>query len=86
MKVKMRFVATLNLWDAGTITAIQNGQLRLQPGQWVKCGNERPSRLVRISDSGTVWAIHPQRRDPSGRDGKQFAMFMAARIALRARA
>ena len=82
MKTKMRFVGALDLWDLGTIQAIQNGQLRLQPGQWVRCGNERLSRLVRISEAGVVWAIHPKRQG-KGRDGQQFREFMAARISLR---
>lgn len=81
-KVKMRFVPTVDLWDAGTIRAIENGQLRLQPGQWVQCGEGRKSRLVRINPlTNTVWAAHP--KTTKGRDSAQYAYFLAATRGLR---
>lgn len=35
----MRFLPTVNLWDRSVQAAIQSGQLKLQIGQWCKCGS-----------------------------------------------
>lgn len=45
----MKYVKTLQLWgDNGTgiQEAIRNGQLKLQVGQWVLCGEGKKSRYV----------------------------------------
>ena len=39
--------------------ALYSGALKLQRGQWVRCGQEKPSRFVRATES-SIWAIHPQ--------------------------
>ena len=39
--------------------ALYSGALQLQRGQWVRCGQEKPSRFVRATPS-QIWAIHPQ--------------------------
>jgi len=59
----MKYLPTLNLWDPAVGTAVATGRLRLQPGQWVRCGDQKPSRIVR--DAGpagrlSIWAVHPQ--------------------------
>lgn len=40
----------VDLWDAATYAAIEAGTLKLQPGQYVKCGTDAPflSRLHEI--------------------------------------
>ena len=56
----MRYTKVVDLWDHNTAHMVRNGQLKLQAGQWVKCGQEQPSRFVKIQDSGVIVAAHPQ--------------------------
>ena len=56
----MRYTKVVDLWDHNTAHMVRNGQLKLQAGQWVKCGQEQPSRFVKIQDSGVIIAAHPQ--------------------------
>jgi hypothetical protein len=44
----MKFLPTLNLYANGVQDAIRNGQLKLQTGQWLTCGNTnaKPCRYV----------------------------------------
>lgn len=45
----MRFLPVVNLWDAAVHTAICNGQLKLQVGQWVRCSSDKQlSRFVSV--------------------------------------
>jgi len=55
----MKYLPTIDLWSSGIIDALHSGALRLQRGQWVRCGQERPSRFVRATPA-SIWAIHPQ--------------------------
>jgi len=75
----MKYLPTINLWEPGVGTAVATGHLRLQPGQWVRCGNSRPSRIVRDAGPGgrrTVWAIHPQVEQ--GADHEQYHRWLNA--------
>lgn len=56
----MRYLKTLDLWDNNTQKAIIQGQIKLQVGQWVKCGSEHLSRFVKVSQGRTLWVSHPQ--------------------------
>lgn len=58
----MKYLPTINLWDAGVQTALLNGQLKLQSGQWVHCGNTRDhkSRFVRVTKGGCIHVAHWQ--------------------------
>ena len=56
----MRFRKTLNLWQPGALEDLRSGRLRLQVGQWVRCGPQRPSRFVAVKRTGVVWAVHPE--------------------------
>jgi len=56
----MRFRRTVDLWQPGTLEALRSGRLRLQTGQWVRCGQQRPSRFVAVKRSGVIWAVHPE--------------------------
>lgn len=38
--IKMKYVKTIDLWQGQNEQLIRSGHLRLQPGQWVKCGPE----------------------------------------------
>ena len=55
----MKYLPTIDLWSSGIIDALHTGALKLQRGQWVRCGQERPSRFVRATPA-SIWAIHPQ--------------------------
>jgi hypothetical protein len=56
----MRYTKTVDLWDHNTAHMVRTGQLKLQTGQWVRCGQQQPSRFVKIQDSGVIVAAHPQ--------------------------
>ncbi len=55
----MRYLKTLDLWDNNTQTAIISGQIKLQAGQWVKCGEGKLSRFVK-NTGRSLWVAHPQ--------------------------
>ena len=58
---KMRYTKTLNLWAEGVQDGIANGTIKLQRGQWLRCGtNNRPCRLVEVMESGSLHLIHWQ--------------------------
>ena len=63
-----RYMDTVDLWDHNTAYMVRTGQIKLQAGQWVKCGQSKPSRFVKLEDSGVVIAAHPQ----DGSTGKRF--------------
>ena len=55
----MKYTKTIDLWTPSTQEDILNGSLKLQAGQWVRCGSDRLSRFVRISGN-SLWVAHPQ--------------------------
>ena len=55
----MKYLPTVNLWNPAINAAIKNKQLKLQAGQWVLCGNDKPSRFVRVSKGGSIFSVHP---------------------------
>ena len=55
----MKYLPAIDLWAAGMTEALYSGALQLQRGQWVRCGQEKPSRFVRATRS-SIWAVHPQ--------------------------
>jgi hypothetical protein len=58
-KNHMKYLPTLDLWNHSIQSAILNGQIKLQCGQWVKCGSGKPSRFVK-STGRSLWVAHPQ--------------------------
>jgi len=56
----MKYLPTVNLWDAAMHAAITSGQLKLQRGQWVQCGAGKKSRYVGTKKSGSLWVAHWQ--------------------------
>ena len=67
----MRYVPTIDLWNGNNLELLKSGHLKLQPGQWVYCGNPAgKSRFVGVRDTGTIWAAHYQ-AEP-GRQNQQF--------------
>ena len=55
----MQYLPTVDLWSPAINAAVRTGQLRLLPGQWVRCGQSRPSRWVGVTRGGSLWAVHP---------------------------
>jgi hypothetical protein len=64
----MKYIATLNLWDSQIKQAIERGQIKLQRGQWLRCGTEgKRCRFVGVlnnesvvSGSKKIWVTHWQ--------------------------
>lgn len=57
----MKYLPTIDLWNPAISSAVRTGQIKLQVGQWVKCGSEKKSRFVcKQPKSGTIWAAHWQ--------------------------
>ena len=42
----MKYLPTIDLWNAKTVEALKAGLVKLQPGQWVQCGKGPKSRWV----------------------------------------
>ena len=78
----MQYVKTIDLWDESVASLIRQGALKLQRGQWVRCGRGRRSRLVDINSlSKTVWAVHPTVSDSEkGPDTRQWIKFLSVCI------
>ena len=56
----MRFLPTLDLWDPGIHAAVWFGRLKLQCGQWVKCGKDgAPARWVCMKPY-SMWVAHSE--------------------------
>ena len=72
----MTYLPTLDLWDTATGNAVRSGQIKLQVGQWVRCGSDHLSRFVKVTDSGTIWAVHP--RGAAGIETRHFSDIVKA--------
>ena len=54
----MKYLPLIDLHSPGVEAAIRLGRLRLQVGQWVRCGKEgNPSRFVGVVP-GSLWVAH----------------------------
>lgn len=71
----MKYLPTVDLWSPAIASAVRSGQLKLQPGQWVRCGQARLSRFVKTTRH-TVWAVHPQ--GAAGVSNTRFKALLAA--------
>ena len=58
----MKFQKSVNVWADGVSEAIGNGTLKLQTGQWLRCGEhaDHPARFVGVTPSGSIWVAHWQ--------------------------
>ena len=57
----MRFRSTIDLWEPGIKAAIKSGDLKLQRGQWCRCGRTgKRCRFVGLTDQKSVWVTHWQ--------------------------
>lgn len=73
----MRYLPVINLWDPAIHAAIDAGALRLQKGQWVRCGDSKYlSRFGSMSRRGGhvchILAFHGPRAS------KQFREYYSA--------
>jgi hypothetical protein len=55
----MKYLPTIDLWNPGMTEALYSGALKLQRGQWVRCGQAAPSRFIR-ANRNHIWAVHPR--------------------------
>jgi hypothetical protein len=55
----MKYQATIDLYTQGTQERILSGSLKLQAGQWVRCGSDKLSRYVKTAGN-SLWVAHPQ--------------------------
>jgi hypothetical protein len=53
----MKFLPTLDVWNSGIHSAIINGQLKLQVGQFIQCGDGIKSRFISVNN-GVINAAH----------------------------
>jgi hypothetical protein len=51
----MKFQKTVQIW--GREAEIRSGELKLQCGQWVKCGGSPSARFVGVR-GGDIWVAH----------------------------
>jgi len=57
----MKYISTLDIWSPQIQEAIVSGQIKLQRGQWLRCGSTgKRCRFVGITGGGTVHVIHWQ--------------------------
>lgn len=71
----MKYLPTVDLWSPAIAAAVRSGQLKLQPGQWVRCGSAKLSRFVKTTRH-TVWAVHPH--GEAGVSNDRFRALLAA--------
>jgi len=78
----MQYLPAINLWDPKVISDLRKGILRLQSGQWVRCGHDGPlSRFDRIDhQSGHVRAFHWPDAGPAYLDFKKAAELARVRL------
>ena len=77
----MKYITTLDVWDNSIKKAIENGQIKLQRGQWLRCGTEgKRCRYVGLTSGKSIWVTHWQ-----GSPEKTNAKFLNAVEAYNAR-
>ena len=54
----MRYIKTVDMWDGEASQLVRAGELKLQRGQWIRCGTDNLSRFVRMLPCGTIHAAH----------------------------
>ena len=55
----MKYQKTVDLWDSEIQLKVLNGEIKLQVGQWIRCGSAKLSRFVKTTGT-SIWAAHPQ--------------------------
>ena len=77
----MKYITTLDVWDNSIKKAIETGQIKLQRGQWLRCGTKgKRCRYVGLTSGKSIWVTHWQ-----GSPEKTNAKFLNAVEAYNAR-
>jgi len=50
----MAFIKTLNIWAPGVQDKILSGEIKLQRGQWLECGENATKKCRYIGHNGTT--------------------------------
>jgi len=57
----MKYLPAMNIWAGDQLERLISGDLVLQIGQWIRCGeNARCSRWCGVTSTGTLVAAHPR--------------------------
>lgn len=57
----MKYQKKLDLWEEGVQDLICSGEIKLQAGQWLVCGDSaKPCRYVSHSTTGSINVVHWQ--------------------------
>jgi len=57
----VKYSKVLDLWQEGVQEDIESGQVKLQRGQWLRCGSSgKLCRFVGLSCSRSIWVTHWQ--------------------------
>jgi|TARA_Y100000034_G_C6673295_1_gene295713 hypothetical protein len=57
----MKYQKTLNVYEGDRLTQLIEGRLKLQAGQWIKCGEHGgSSRWCGVTRTGSLVAAHPE--------------------------
>ena len=55
----MKYISTLDIWSPQIQEAIERGQIKLQRGQWLRCGSAgKRCRFVEVSKAGNIHVTH----------------------------
>lgn len=59
----MKFRKAINIYEGDRLQRLEDGRLKLQVGQWIRCGQGPCSRWCGVTNSGTLVAAHPQGKE-----------------------
>jgi hypothetical protein len=55
--MRTKYLPAVDLMAPGLMTALYDGNLRLQPGQWIDCGGRNLSRFIGATKH-VIYALH----------------------------
>ena len=57
----MKYQSTLNIWNSQIQDDVLSGELKLQRGQWLRCGDSmKPCRFVGVTIGRSIDVVHWQ--------------------------
>ena len=67
----MKYLPALDIWNPAIAQAVRSGQLKLQRGQWLRCGSDsEPHRFVALKGN-SIWAAHTNGNGSTSKHFKQ---------------
>lgn len=54
----MKYLPTIDLWSSGIQEAILNDQLKMQMGQWVRCGRQGAKSIYVSNTKFSIHCVH----------------------------